>query len=130
MGIGLTRARALAILGAEEHLSGDLRAAVALILERGPGESDCLGLGGLGQVELLRAGAEALGDDDLAACSQTLATKILADATNEARGWRCGLPMAVETPGFMLGLSGIGHGLLRQAAPERVPSLLALEAPR
>jgi lantibiotic modifying enzyme len=29
----------------------------------------------------------------------------------------------------MMGLAGIGHGLLRLAAPERVPSVLTLALP-
>ena len=34
-----------------------------------------------------------------------------------------------EPPGLMLGLAGIGYALLRVAAPERVPSILALAPP-
>jgi hypothetical protein len=30
----------------------------------------------------------------------------------------------------MMGLAGIGYGLLRLGAPDRVPSVLTLEAPR
>lgn len=29
----------------------------------------------------------------------------------------------------MVGIAGIGHGLLRLAAPDRVPSVLALRGP-
>jgi lantibiotic modifying enzyme len=35
----------------------------------------------------------------------------------------------VETPGLMTGVAGIGYGLLRLAAPLRVPSVLALAPP-
>lgn len=35
-----------------------------------------------------------------------------------------------EPPGLMLGLAGIGYTLLRMAAPERVPSILALDPPQ
>ncbi|HYO51923.1 hypothetical protein [Archangium sp.] len=34
-----------------------------------------------------------------------------------------------ETPGLLMGLAGIGYGLLRLAAPERVPSVLTLAMP-
>lgn len=34
-----------------------------------------------------------------------------------------------EMPGLMLGLAGIGYGLLRAGAPERVPSVLRLAPP-
>jgi lantibiotic modifying enzyme len=37
--------------------------------------------------------------------------------------------MEVESPGLMTGLAGIGYGLLRVAAPARVPSVLTLEGP-
>jgi hypothetical protein len=37
--------------------------------------------------------------------------------------------LAVETPGLMTGLAGIGYGLLRLAVPTRVPSVLVLEGP-
>jgi lantibiotic modifying enzyme len=46
----------------------------------------------------------------------------------EQRGWRCGVPLHVETPGLMMGLAGIGDGLLRVAEP-RLPSILMLQAP-
>ena len=39
------------------------------------------------------------------------------------------MPLGVETPGLMTGLAGIGYGLLRLAAPERVPNVLGLAAP-
>lgn len=47
----------------------------------------------------------------------------------EREGWLCGLPSGVESPGLMTGLAGIGYGLLRLAAPERVPSVLTLDPP-
>lgn len=40
-----------------------------------------------------------------------------------------GTPLAVETPGLLAGLAGIGYELLRRAEPELVPSVLALEPP-
>jgi type 2 lantibiotic biosynthesis protein LanM len=45
------------------------------------------------------------------------------------QGWRCTTPLAVETPGLLAGLAGIGYELLRLAEPELVPSVLALEPP-
>ncbi|MFJ9949455.1 type 2 lanthipeptide synthetase LanM family protein [Kitasatospora sp. NPDC091207] len=50
------------------------------------------------------------------------------DALDE-RGWVCGLPSGVHSPSLLVGLAGIGHGLLRLAAPEAVPSVLALRPP-
>ncbi|MBV6695777.1 type 2 lantipeptide synthetase LanM family protein [Kitasatospora aureofaciens] len=47
----------------------------------------------------------------------------------DTNGWICGLPHGVHSPSLMTGLAGIGHGLLRLAAPDTVPSLLALHPP-
>ncbi|MFF2040342.1 type 2 lanthipeptide synthetase LanM [Kitasatospora sp. NPDC058170] len=47
----------------------------------------------------------------------------------DGRGWVCGLPRGVHSPSLMVGLAGIGYGLLRLAAPELVPSVLALHPP-
>ena len=44
----------------------------------------------------------------------------------DCEGWQCGGPQAVETPGLMLGLAGIGYQMLRLAEPDRVPSVLGL----
>lgn len=51
-------------------------------------------------------------------------------ASIEQHGFLCGVPLDVATPGPMDGIAGIGHGLLRLAAPDQVPSILALEPPR
>jgi lantibiotic modifying enzyme len=45
-------------------------------------------------------------------------------------GWICANPADIESPGLMTGLAGIGYGLLRQAEPDRPPSILTLEGPR
>ncbi len=48
----------------------------------------------------------------------------------QERGWVCGTPLAVETPGLLNGLAGIGWQLLRLAEPDRVPSILFFDAPK
>jgi lantibiotic modifying enzyme len=45
----------------------------------------------------------------------------------DEHGWISGVPHGVETPGLLLGLAGTGYGLLRMAAPDRVPSVLTLD---
>ena len=40
--------------------------------------------------------------------------------------WPCGVAGAGECPNLMLGLAGIGYFYLRLAAPEEVPSVLAV----
>ena len=47
----------------------------------------------------------------------------------DRHGWRCGVPLHLETPGLMTGLAGIGYGLLRLADPMRTPSVLLMEPP-
>ncbi|MEV7777590.1 type 2 lanthipeptide synthetase LanM family protein [Kitasatospora sp. NPDC088351] len=47
----------------------------------------------------------------------------------DRRGWVCGLPHGVHSPSLLVGLAGIGHGLLRLAAPDTVPAVLALHPP-
>ena len=41
----------------------------------------------------------------------------------------CGTQTSLASPGMMIGLAGIGHGLLRLACPERIPSVLVLAPP-
>ena len=50
-------------------------------------------------------------------------------ASIREHGWRCGVLGRGEIPGMMLGLAGIGYGLLRLGAPERVPSVIRLAPP-
>jgi type 2 lantibiotic biosynthesis protein LanM len=126
-GIGLVRLDALGS-GDDPELAGDLTGALRSTTRVGFGSNDSLCHGDLGNLELL-VRAQELGyhgewEDDLAFHSARLVARLLES------NWRCGVPGGVETPGLMTGLAGIGYGLLRLAAPERVPSLLALEPPR
>ena len=126
-GIGLAR---LDALGSSDDpaLASDLAAALASTSRFGFGSNDSLCHGDLGNLELF-VRAHELGyrgewEDALASHSSRLVTRL------QEGHWRCGVPGGVETSGLMTGLAGIGYGLLRIAAPERVPSLLALEPPR
>jgi lantibiotic modifying enzyme len=47
----------------------------------------------------------------------------------DAHGWAGGLPHGERSPSLLVGLAGIGHGLLRLAAPQDVPAVLALHPP-
>ncbi|MEE4420618.1 type 2 lanthipeptide synthetase LanM family protein [Streptomyces bugieae] len=51
-------------------------------------------------------------------------------ATLDERGPICGVPEGISTPGLMTGIAGIGYGLLRSAAPDRLPDVLSFEPPR
>ncbi len=126
-GIGLVRLDALGSSDAPE-LASDLAAALTSTTRFGFWSNDSLCHGDLGNLELFVRARE-LGyngewEDALTAHSARLTAR-LGDGH-----WRCGIPGGVETPGLMTGLAGVGYGLLRLAATERVPSLLALEPPR
>jgi type 2 lantibiotic biosynthesis protein LanM len=118
-GIGLARLQALQHLD-DGEIRNEIETALATTLAQGFGGSHCLCHGDLGNLELpLQAGS---------AVSSSLAASILESI--EKKGWRCAVPLQVETPGLMLGLAGIGYGLLRLAEPAQVPSVLMLEPPR
>jgi type 2 lantibiotic biosynthesis protein LanM len=83
--------------------------------------------GALGNAELLLAAARVLGRPaDHQALDRATARIV---ASIEANGPVSGVPLGVETPGLMTGLSGIGYQLLRLAAPDAVPSVLLLAPP-
>jgi type 2 lantibiotic biosynthesis protein LanM len=126
-GIGLARTLAARHEDTPE-IRAHLDAAVSTTLARGFGRNHSLCHGDLGNVDFLLEANALRPDPRLHAEIDRLAAGIAADV--ETGGWRCGLPMAVETPGLMTGLAGIGYGLLRLASPDRVPSVLALEPPR
>ena len=83
--------------------------------------------GALGNLELFLQAHAVLGEPHWRAEAERIAGGILADI--ERRGWQCGRESAVETPGLMTGLAGIGYGLLRVAEPQRVPAVLVLAPP-
>lgn len=107
-------------------LRAELEQLVLSTLEHGFVDNHCLCHGDLGTLDFLiqsRAvipGLETRIDEAVAS--------VLDDIVHN--GARCGTPEHVPSPGMMNGLSGIGYGLLRLAHPERIPSLLTLEAPR
>ena len=126
-GIGLARLVAL------EHVDDvdvrkDLDIALESTVANGFLSNDSLCHGDLGNLELLlRARERGFGES----WEGTLASEASRLVARLVRGeWRCGIPGAVETPGLMMGLAGIGYGLLRLGAIDRVPSLLSLEPPR
>ena len=126
-GMGLVRLEALGSID-DPDVAADLASALVSTALFGFGSNDSLCHGDLGNLELLLRAQELdyMGEweDALAAHSARLVARL-------SQGqWRCGIPGGVETPGLMTGLAGIGYELLRLAAPERVPSFLALEPPR
>lgn len=126
-GVGLARAAMLAT-DRPESIVADLRRALAATERFGRYRSNCLCHGELGNLELFAAAAATLPDEPVRSAWRDRAAAVVAQI-EQGRLMICGTPAGIETPGLMTGLAGIGHGLLRIAAPERVPPILLLVAP-
>src|SRR6185312_2895237 len=123
-GVALARLRALRHLD-DSTLEAEARLALESTRDGGFDRSHCLCHGDLGNAEIFLQAAGILGDPEHWQAELNGITAFVLDNIAE-HGWRCGLPGEVEVPGLMTGLAGIGYGLLRLAAPERVPSVLLL----
>jgi lantibiotic modifying enzyme len=132
-GIGIARLHAMrstSDLATADALRTEILAAVESTLQNGFGRNHCLCHGDLGNLDFLMLAHAALPyardahavklADRIPETAQQVLDSIV------ARGWLCGTPAHVPSPGIMNGLAGIGYGLLRIAEPERVPSVLAL----
>lgn len=81
--------------------------------------------GELGVTEVL---AQLAGSDRRTLAAQALRRRagLVLDVLRR-HGSLCGVPGGARSPGLLTGLAGIGYGLLRHAAPQRVPSVLLLQ---
>jgi type 2 lantibiotic biosynthesis protein LanM len=134
-GIALARADLAGYLDDAGTLDRDLGDAITGMLEFGLTGEVISGVGNhsichgdLGNSEALLVAARARGDEAVARQAVLVASSVLAHI--EQAGWLCGVPLGAETPGLMSGVAGIGYNLLRLAMPERIPSVLLVEAPR
>lgn len=125
-GIGLARLHMLRHLD-DSSLRSDLAVALQTTLSQGFGGNHSLCHGDLGNLELLLHARDLLDWQTWAPQVERLSAGILDNI--EQHGWLCGTPDAIESPGLMTGLAGIGYQLLRLAQPQRVPALLILAAP-
>jgi type 2 lantibiotic biosynthesis protein LanM len=125
-GIGLSRLRMLRHLD-DSRLLQEARIALETTLRKGFGWCHALCHGDLGVLDFLLEARSALGDPSLDAEIERQTGLLL--ASFEEHGFLCGIPGHIETPGLMDGLAGIGYGLLRLIAPDRVPSVLVLDPP-
>ena len=126
-GVGLARLALLAHRPSDE-LRADLEIALQSTAAYGFGSNDSLCHGDLGNLDLFLRARE-LGYRG--AWESVLTSESASHIARLRRGqWSCGIPGGVETPGFMMGLAGIGYGLLRLGIPSRIPSVLSLERPR
>ena len=125
-GIGLVRLHILKHYDTPQ-IRRDIDISLQKTLADGFGSSHCLCHGDLGNLELLLQAGMILGDDHWYKEVSRITSSVLEQA--QQHGWKCGIPMGIETPGLMTGLAGIGYQLLRLADPEQVPSILTLELP-
>ena len=123
-GIGLARLRSLPYLD-DAEIRAEINIALDTTLRDGFGSNHSLCHGDFGNLELLLQASEYLDDSQRRSQVNHLTAIILKDI--EQHGWLCGVPMAVETPGLMTGLAGIGYGMLRMLEPTQVPSILVLD---
>lgn len=124
-GIGLSRIRCL------HHWEDDLvreeiETAVEATIAQGFGSSHSLCHGDFGNLELL-VDAQQLFPGRWEAEVARLSSAALSSL--EDRGCISGHVLGIESPGLMMGIAGIGYGLLRLEAPDRVPSVLLLDPP-
>jgi type 2 lantibiotic biosynthesis protein LanM len=125
-GIGLARLACLPHLD-DSLARGEIDVSLETTRADGFGWNHSLCHGDLGNVELLLQAGRVLGDAQWRDEAGRVGAAIL--ETIERGGWACANPAGVESPGLMTGLAGIGHGLLRLAEPDRVPSVLLVEPP-
>lgn len=126
-GIGLARLAALDQL-AGTAAQDDIDIALSATMQFGFAMNHSLCHGALGNIELFLTAAQLLGrPSDQDALSRATALTV---ASIEANGPVTGVPLGVQTPGFMTGLAGIGYQLLRLAEPGKVPAALLLAPPR
>ncbi|HEX9945265.1 MAG TPA: type 2 lanthipeptide synthetase LanM family protein [Thermoanaerobaculia bacterium] len=126
-GIGLARLLTRPLLD-DPGIDEEIEIALGTVLREGFGMSHSLCHGDFGNLEPLLLAAQAPRGERWAAEVERLGAVLMASIRQD--GWLCAIPEGVQTPGLMIGLAGIGYGLLRLAAPDRVPSVLALEPPR
>jgi type 2 lantibiotic biosynthesis protein LanM len=124
-GIGLMRLAGLRYAD-DSNIRDDVARAVHATLRHGFGRNHSLCHGDLGNLELLASAAARVDEPGLRSSAACFAGGVL--RTIREHGWRCGVPLGVETPGLMMGLAGIGDGLLRLAEPS-LPSILMLQPP-
>lgn len=123
-GVALARLLSLPLLD-DAKVRGEIAVGLAETVRSGFGGNHSLCHGDLGNLDILLLAAARTGDERWRQEAFRQAARVCDEAVCGV--WRCGLPRHQESPGLMIGLAGIGYGLLRLAAPERVPGVLWLE---
>ncbi|MFN7976716.1 MAG: type 2 lanthipeptide synthetase LanM [Vicinamibacterales bacterium] len=127
-GIALSR---VAMPGsASTALAADADLALAQTTAASLSALDQVCCGNLGRADILLTASRAAGRAALADEARALVRRVADRASRrQAYGLRAsGVDYRVADPGFFRGLAGIGYVLLRAAAPDTLPSVLAFES--
>ncbi len=111
----------------EPNLTEGFHRCLGVVQAHGFAQSHSLHHGEMGRIDFLLQANRVLDDDQSLTGMERMTA--LGVENIEVDGWQCGGPHAVEMPGLMLGLAGIGYGMLRLLDPERVPSIQVLALP-
>ncbi len=125
-GIGLARLHSLKHLD-DAQIPLEINTALETTLAHGFCGNHSLCNGMLGNLEFLLQASQTPNYSTWHSSVTRLTASILESLHQQ--GWCCGVPLGVETLGLMTGLAGIGYGLLRLAAPQKIPSILVLSPP-
>jgi type 2 lantibiotic biosynthesis protein LanM len=125
-GIALGRLAALPLVD-DRATRQEIEAGLATTIKQGFGFNHSLCHGDLGNLEPLLQAIQLLPGENYEVAFNSISRAILDDIQQE--GPKSGIPLGVESPGLMSGLAGIGYGLLRLAAPDKVPPVLLLAGP-
>lgn len=123
-GIGLSRLRCKDMV----DCSQDIDRALEIVIKKGLYfDSDCLCHGNFGNMELLLEAYRVKKDLNLQNIVVKRAKEIIKESKYRNEGYKNGVGQLFDSPGFMLGLSGIGYQMLRISNPIKYPSILMLE---
>ncbi|HEU5377775.1 MAG TPA: type 2 lanthipeptide synthetase LanM family protein [Ktedonobacteraceae bacterium] len=132
-GIGLSRLASLPFVD-DSVIREEITTALNTILEQGIGHNHAAigtnhsaGHGDASCLETVLVATQVFSGSQYQKPLEDLTRKFLTSI--DTYGYITGVPLHVETPGFMIGLAGIGYELLRLAAPEQTPSILFLAPP-
>ncbi len=125
-GIALTRLQMEKLIK-DPHFEDEICAAISTTMKNGFLDNHCLCHGSLGNLDVLLEANRVLPSEGYYEQARHLALQIVQG--QKETGWLSGYMFNLETPGFMVGLAGMGYQLLRVAYPEKVPSILSLGAP-
>lgn len=126
-GIGLSRLLARNYFDNASVIDSELRHITELILSSGFLGNQSLCHGSLGNLDILLQLGQVIKDDNLKIRIRQFENHTLYSI--KERGFICGIPLGVETPGLMTGIAGIGYELLRLVHPDKIPSVLTIDPP-